>query len=146
MQITINVEAVQLAPTLDEIINSMTIEDKRAMAAKLAFEYFKEKMKTEHYKSTYSYSDRETGAELLAKELANDIKLRLGTEIEKDEELKKKMGLILDEIKPNIKEFVQNTITSIIMDLVQNTFRSVTNIGMGQNKLNETLKKLTSQI
>ena len=125
MQVTLQVDGNDLAPTLKEIIESMTDEDKRDLAAKISFEYFKQIMDQEISSSSF-YGNKNKAAEYM-EELSLSFRSALVDKIKNDPEMSGRISDCIKAIEPLFPKFVQAAVTHIMATQMSNTFANIAN-------------------
>lgn len=110
MQVTINVQGSDLAPTLQSVLDSMTVEDKRKLACDIAREYFVKKMRDESHWSR--------GAENYLEGLARVIRDATQAEIAADPQCKELTQQILKQVRQNFPALVHRAVLHVIAQQV----------------------------
>jgi len=135
LSVTIQVRGNELAPTLKEIVDSMTDEDKRSLAADLAKEYFLKQMKPGrdsygHWNTADKYMER----------LCQEFESTVQQTIKADPELFKIITDTVDALRPDFPQFVKSAVIHVLGSLVKSGFEEVFNTQLQIQDLQARLK------
>lgn len=115
VQIVVKVDAN--APSITDIFKEMTVEDKRELAAKLAYQYFVKEMDSMVNRDSYGWQQEKKGATYL-KELSGQLRGHIKDMITADPELKVKVDSVLTQVQQNKERFVQEAVTAAMSKLI----------------------------
>ena len=120
LSVTIQIQGNELAPTLKEIVDSMTDEDKQSLAANLAKEYFLKQMKPG--KDSYGYQKT---ADDYMKRLCQQFEGAVQQTIKEDPELLKIITDTVDALRPDFPQFVKSAVIHVLGSMVRDGFNEV---------------------
>ncbi len=139
MQITIEVTGDQLGPTLKEIVDAMTLEQKQELAGKLAFEYFRNTM-TQREKSD-GWRDV-SKQEQYINDLGMCLKNELAGVVARSPAMTDEFYKIVETMKANLPEFAQKAITSIVAGMIGQQFSAMSHLEFQLNDLRNKLQAI----
>jgi hypothetical protein len=145
LQVTIQVAAADLAPTLDDIFKQMTTEDKSKMAAELALKYFTDSMNFRPDVDRYSYHPALSNAEKFLQQLASTIGAEVQKQLTADPTLNSKVEAVLDTVRPHLMVMVQNAVLSILSGMVKDSMGTLQQVHWDTAALTNQLKQLRVQ-
>jgi hypothetical protein len=106
------------SPEISKIFESMTVEDKRDLASKIAYQYFVKQMDDGGRNNSYYGHQYESRIGKYLTDLSNHIRGHISDTIKSDPELKTKVDCILTQIQENKEKFVQEAVTSAMGKLI----------------------------
>jgi uncharacterized membrane-anchored protein YjiN (DUF445 family) len=143
--VTLNIEGDALAPTIKDLMASMTPEEKSNLAAKLAFAYFAKDMNTIEQRSYYAGSDRKHADEYM-RDLFQTVKGHIAKQFVDDPDLKSKIDEVMATIKPNLAAFVQQAVTSILAEAISNNFKTLAGMQLEIAGLGDKMRQLGQRL
>lgn len=144
IQVTLTVQGSELAPTLDQVLKSMTNEDKRKLAADIAYRHFALEMADTYRMDRYNSDERRKADDYL-KELVKEVKGTVSKTIFDDYKLKSKIEAVLETIRPHLHQFVERAVVSILAGNVASLFERLATTEQQQFKVADELQRLASK-
>lgn len=141
---SINVNVDMASPEIKDIFAQLTVEDKREIATKVAIEYFKAQMKTTNHGYS-NYGHQETFQEKFLKDISNQLREHIGTQLSSDPELKKQIDFVIDQLSKNWQAFVQASIGNALGKMIGQTLQSINNLEQDAQILRGRLSLLDNQ-
>ena len=138
LSVTIQIRGNELAPTLKEIVDSMSDEDKRSLAADLAKEYFLKQMNPG--KDSYGYHK---SADAYMERLCRQCEGTVQQTIKEDPELFKIITDTVDALRPEFPQFVKSAVIHVLGSMLKSGFDEVFNT---QLQIQDLQDRLTSKL
>ena len=120
LSVTLQIQGNELAPTLKEIVDSMTDDDKRSLAADLAKEYFLKQMNPGRDSCGHRGS-----ADDYMKRLCQQFEGAVQQAIKEDPELFKIITDTVDALRPDFPQFVTSAVIHVLGSMVKSGFDEV---------------------
>lgn len=119
--LTIRCDNPGAIPEISDLFQAMTVEDKRALAAKLAFEFFAKSM---NLPTSVGWNAELYGAHYL-RDLAAQVRGHIGDELGRDPLLKAQVDAIVARCAENKEAFIQHAVTTALGKLIADTFQQM---------------------
>lgn len=139
IQVTLNIDGDALAPTLKDVLASMTDADKSKLVADIAYQYFATEMARESGR-LYSYN-RYKAVDFLG-ELSRHVKNEVGKRLIDDPSLNDRINTVLEAVRPQLGDFVRQAVVSILASKLAEAFQSLSDLQQQHIQVEERLKKI----
>lgn len=122
--LVIKCDDARAVPEISALFEVMTVDDKRALAAKLAYEFFAKFM---HTATSSGYYAETYGARYL-KDLADQLRTHIGDELGRNPELQAHVAAIVERCAENKQTFIQHAVTTALGKLIGDTFEQMSRL------------------